>query len=723
MMAVDQNQDAVYSARNYPRKRPMVWLAIGFILCILFCDFTGTLGRIGEEKQEQALQDASQRFISANAIVVESKKGLSYCWVKFVEGDQVYVMLPYDDDSWYPMGAKVLISGVLYRPEGQKNPGGFDQAAWLSSKKTWLVMQADSIQLIDTPHGMWALVYQMQTQLDKTLNAYLPQETIGLAKALLLGAKHELSDDFYLVAQQMGIAHVFAVSGLHVGVIGSVILFLFAQCGWARSWFGFLLLAVILTIYTMLAGLPASAIRASLMILLAGLAFRFYRPPDPISFLSLAAVVLLLDNPYLLWNAGFQLSFGVTLSLLLFVQPISKHLSMIPFGWLRNSVAVVLAAWLGSVPISAWHFYTTSIITPLCNMILVPLVSIVVPLLLGAVILSWLFPFGAILWFLPSSCLLWLLHHGTLLLYATWFQLVGPVQWNIGKPTYLVMLLYGIVLVITWLLLQEKAKPHAGLMQRLLVLLLLGICIYSIPRAPEYDQLLYLDAGQGSCAVLRTTAGEVVVFDTGAQKQELSSVLAWYGINTVDAVIISHGDLDHSNGLGKMLQSTQVKQLYFARNQLERESLSDLIALANSRNTKCYFIEQDYRIQLKNNQIVLAVFDDETAGSNQTQLTAVLYDDAGIIAFPGDLSRTGVQRFVAKQQQLTIWTVPHHGSKYAGSAAIYQMLKEKGVGMAIISAGKDNRYGHPHQELILWLDQQQIPWAITYMHGAIQIRL
>ena len=120
-------------------------------------------------------------------------------------------------------------------------------------------------------------------------------------------------------------------------------------------------------------------------------------------------MVILLDNSFLLWSAGFQLSFGVTLALLMFVSPIQKKLQFIPTEKLRSSIAVVLAAWLGSIPLTAWHFYTFSFLSPLFNFVLVPLITMAVPLLLAGVVLSALLPMGMMLFMMPSKMVLWLL--------------------------------------------------------------------------------------------------------------------------------------------------------------------------------------------------------------------------------------------------------------------------------------------------------------------------
>ncbi len=704
-----------------------------FVLCL--CLGMGTMQSHTEElEQAQArLLHTGNHAVTLTGQVTESKKNQSYCWLQSDSGERLYMTLPYDGydaetetwNVWYPAGTTVTVTGQLSAPVGARNPGGFDEAAWLKSKQTAVKLKAEYVEVLQAPQGIWHVVLQLHNTIEHLLYQTLDIDEANLAMALLTGAKHQLDDRFYRMTQQMGIAHIFAVSGLHVGVIGTVVLALFRLCGWERSWISFVLLAIGLTVYCMLVGLPASAIRAVAMILLAALAMRLYRPTNGVNFLSAAAVLILLDNPFLWCTAGFQLSFGVTLALLLYTRPIQKKLYWIKYQPLRESVAVVLAAWLGSVPLSAWHFYTITPLSPLFNFFLVPFVSLLVPLLLLCIFLSVLFPMGTTLFFLPAQIVLWLLQQSTVWMYG----ITASVQWNIGQPSMFVLLLYAVFLILltTWLNTGDGSKEHGSRfvqVKKYLAVIVIVIIILTIPTAPKTDTLLYLDTGQGSCALLRTKAGEVVLFDTGAQAREVASVLAWYGINQVDAVILSHGDTDHIKGLEQVMETVTVATLFTTPSELQRDTMQPILQWMEEKDVLCYPVTQEAAIQIGEHKIVLRVMDDGRNAENSNQLTSVLLHQSGITAtFPGDLSAAGVSQFIAAQTHITLWTVPHHGSKYSGSATIYQTLKQKGVQHAVISAGRDNSYGHPHEEVLQWLDNNKIPWQSTAQQGAILFEL
>ena len=710
--------------RQYPQSFGMVLLAMACIIVLILADFSGILQRYIQSEQNVILEGALKKQAALSGVVAESKKGQSYFFVQTEEDVLLYVTIPYEYydaengvcTTWYPAGTTLYIEGSISLPDHARNPGGFDEALWLSSKKTGLVMNAERIRVLAEPAGIWQIVYRLHEGMEHVLYHELSKEQADLSMALLTGAKHRLHDDFYTMTQSMGIAHIFAVSGLHVGVIGSVAIGLFHSLGWMRSRISIAALAVGLSVYCMLAGLPASSLRAAGMILLSALAAMWYRPPNAMNYLAFLAMVLLLDNPFLLWNAGFQLSFGVTLSLLLFVKPIQKKLSFIPLDKLRSSIAVVLAAYLGSVPLTAWHFYTFSPISPVFNFILVPLVTAAVPLLLAGLFLSAVLPIGTGLFFAPAKAILWMLAEGTEFLYTV----IGRVQWNIGRPDTIILLIYIVFLVLLWYRLNDiSIMPSLKIQTAAISVFVVFIILFSIPAAPKQDELLYLDTGQGSCALLRTSTGEVVLFDTGAQKQELSSVLAWYGVNHVEAIILSHCDMDHISGLTRVMETVSIEHIFMEFAQMQRTSVQECLNQAKQKGIACHAVEGQRTLAFSQYSVSLAAFYDNSHTTNNTELAAILYYPKGAIAFPGDLALPAVQQFISQEDTITIWTVPHHGSRNSGSANLYKQLKQKGAQYAVISAGKENRYGHPHIEVLEWIDQSHILRYSTAEQGAI----
>lgn len=720
-------------ARIYPRKHPLIWLALtlllGFALCMPYFSSVPSV-----------LSSLVEQTVTVNGTVQESRNGEAYLWLQvetnvqsgkhsiFRRPEVLYVLLPSAWENseslvWYPAGTKLQLTGELQFPQEQRNPGGFHEKQWMLSKQARMKLVAKEVTVLQTPKGIWKMSWKIQQSIKNILLQILPTEQASLAMALLLGEKQQLMPEFYRLTQRMGVAHIFAISGLHVGFVGSLVLLLFRLFRMERSWISILMLAIILSSYCFLIGFPASAVRATVMLLLANIAVRLLRTPTPIDFLALISIMLLLNNPFLLNTASFQLSFGVTLSLLLFVPLLQKKMRKITWAWLRNSLSVAIAAYVGSVPLSAWHFYTVSPLSVLYNLLLVPVVSVIV----SGFLLSFLLYFftGIKLLFIPVGWLLQLLLDKTV-----WTaEVTGRCQWNIGRPDWYAILLYGLFLYLFWSWLRHTTEKenYEGKTKRIECILTIAALLFSIisiiPRFPEKDTLLYLDAGQGSCALLRTCAGETVIFDGGTQQRELANCLAWYGINQVDAIVVSHGDADHITGILQVLEQMPVRYLLMESNQLKRSDCETLCKIALEQGTILQPVDDGATFFLKNGTIHLLVCSDEGDTSNSRELTALLemYDNQ--VAFPGDLGINGVLDFVRSQSKITVWTVPHHGSRFSSSEELYSILQQKGIRVAVISNGKDNRYGHPHNEVLLQLEHLAIPIYRTDLQGAVSFYL
>lgn len=704
--------------RYYYREHRMVWLLLLFLAGLL-------LMMPWLETAPSVLAADTGKTVTIAGTVRESRDGQNYLWLKLDrQKEMLYVSLPRNREAendtaiWYPTGTRLQIHGLLELPQGQRNPGGFDEAQWLRSKQARIKIMADEIVVLQEPQGIWRLSWQMQCWLKKTARQVLAPEQEGLAMALLLGEKQQLEQEFYRLSQRMGIAHMFAVSGLHVGFAGTLLLFVFRLLGMERNWLSFVCLMAVLGFYCILTGLPPSAVRAAVMLLLAALATRLLRPPAPVDFLALAAVLLLFDNPFLVFAAGFQLSFGVTLALLLFVKPLQKKLQWVRWLWLRDSLAVAGAAYLGSLPLTAWHFYTLSFLSPLFNLLLVPVVSIAVPAMLLAFLCTALLPAGGNFFFLPVTVLLKFLLQGTTLL-SDW---IGTGHWYIGRPGWMAMLCYLLFLFFLWRWLYRKKEAETSARNTAAVCLTAAVLL-CIPAPPDGDELLYLDAGQGSSAILRTEQGETVIFDGGTQERELASCLAWYGVNEVQAMVLSHGDADHIGGVMQVLEQIPVRYLCMEYSQMQREAVQPLLELAREQGAAIKPVAAGAALALQNGEVRLYAVADGSTGTNSRALTAAVQIDAVTIAFPGDLSVQGAEAFVKMQQQITIWTVPHHGSRFSASASLYQMLRQKGVQLAVISAGQQNRYGHPHEDVLQLLQNAGIPVHRTDRQGAVRISL
>lgn len=631
-------------------------------------------------------------------------------------GGHVAVSKHFKDENSYERGFLVQVQGMMKPLLGATNPGGFSAKDYWNSRGVFYQLKAkEDLHVLADSQGIWRLSNRLRAQLEQKFKQTLPAEQAGLVQALLLGEKEALDEDFYSLSQKWGIAHIFAVSGLHIGYLVMVFLGVMRLFRWERSYLAVILLGGILGIYCFMIGCPPSALRASVMAIAGVLAGKWLRYKDMYTILSLAALVILVGQPQALWSVGFQLSFAVTWGLLYLTPTFTKRLSFVKWSWLRSGLSVALAAQLASAPLTAWHFYLFSAYAPLLNLLVVPIIGLLVPLLIIALALSFVLPPLSGLAFWPSELLIRVL----MVLLEQIAKWLGTGHIYIGGPHWLGMVGY-LGLLIAWR--QGWLTKLGGRMADwVCVGCLVAIVLGSLPGTPKQDQVTFLDVGQGSSAVVQTHQGRVFVFDGGVTSSSTANYLRYSGVNTIDAIILSHGDIDHTTGLLTLFKDFRVRYFLLADNVLSEEE-AQLVQLALAQQSTILFINQENTLHFGDNcRLTAGVYGNVGGSANDRELIASW--DNGVIcaAFPGDSAQAGLEQWLRDGgRMIDIWAIPHHGSKNSCYPGLYQRIQPK---VAVISVGRDNSYGHPHEEVLDALRAEGIRYYRTDECGAVTIKI
>ena len=274
---------------------------------------------------------------------------------------------------WYiPIkGYAEIIPGTIVRFEGVVLP------KVVLGKITQLEMKDTSIEVIGS--DMECMVCRLKITLDNYRNSWvgmlqktLPEPMASLAAGILLGIKGQMPNDFYQALVNTGTLHIVAASGFNVMIVASVLMLLASKL-WKR---GVAIMTGILGIlfYVLIAGASASVVRAGVMGSLTLIAYYFGRPAEARRLLWMAAGIMLLINPLLLLDIGFQLSVGATGGLL-YLAPLMKRFPQ--HHYLKEYLYPTLAATVATLPIILWHFGRVSWISPLVNMLVLPVVPLV----------------------------------------------------------------------------------------------------------------------------------------------------------------------------------------------------------------------------------------------------------------------------------------------------------------------------------------------------------
>ena len=400
------------------------------------------------------------------------------------------------------------------------------------------------------------------------------------------------------------------------------------------------------------------------------------------------ASLILLINPFMIFNAGFQYSFSITFSIMLLSNKING-------SYLKQIFIISLISFLISLPITINMNYEINLLSIFLNLFYVPFISLVIfPLS----ILTFIIPFFSNLLKIGIS----ILELSTKFFYLLKFNIIIPKM-----PVFIIVLYY---LVLFFYYKTNKKKT-------IFLLIVLLLANYLLPKLDNNYYVYYLDVGQGdSCLVLSPYKREIMMIDTGGSLNSDYHVsnntilfLKSLGINKIDLLIISHGDADHARECLNILENFKIKNIILNQNvdnQLEKN-------IKKSKKVVNKYTSKYFNYQNINNYIS----SDENYSSIITYLNIYKWH----FLFMGDVPKEVEKQFIKDYNfKADFIKLAHHGSKTSSSK---EFLKNYNIIKAIISSGRNNMYHHPSPETIETLESLNIPYLNTQTSGTIAIKL
>lgn len=578
----------------------------------------------------------------------------------------------------------------LKRPHGGANPGGFDYEAWLLERgirATGYVRPGAATRLDSFVWGPAYLVERLRAAVRDNFRRALPEAEwpwVGVLTALAVGDQKAVQGDLWSVFNRTGTTHLMSISGLHVTMVAGLAGWL-VTAGWRRApalalrlpaqHAGLLAAAAAASFYAALAGFGVPAQRTLYMLLVAVAAMLSGRLLAPSRILALALLVVLVADPWAVLAAGFWLSFGAV-GALLYIGSASVGQAA---GWrarLRDWGLVQWAATLASLPVLLLVFQQLPLVSPLANLLAVPLISFVVtPLALLAALLPW--------W--PLLALAHTVLDG-LMNFLFWCTAM-PV-WQAPAPPLWAVLAAGLGIAVCLL-------PR-GVPGRLLGVGLLIPAIFWPPEAipPGEARIDVLDVGQGQAVVVRT-AGHLLVYDPGpvygadtdAGQRVVVPYLRRLGARRIDRLVVSHADSDHAGGLASLQAALPVDAL--------------LSSLPDGGGERCA-AGQSWRWDGVEFAVLHPLADSYAAAPDSNHLSCVLAVTAGSsrLLLTGDIAASDEAALLARDAAALaadVLLVPHHGARTSSSEVFVSAV---GARHALFSAGYRNRFGHPRGEVV-----------------------
>nr|WP_269141916.1 DNA internalization-related competence protein ComEC/Rec2 [Lientehia hominis] len=647
-------------------------------------------------------------------------------------------------------GRRVQARCRLAAMEVPGNPGQFDSKGYYRALGISYFAYGEDLEKVSGSCDILRVsMRRLREWMAENLEQAAGGQDAGLFRAMVLGEKWAAEEEIRSLYQNAGIGHLFAISGLHISLAGMGIYrvlrkemkrsFTAAALGCAGASY----------CYYLMTGEGTSAGRAFLMLSVYGAGQVFGRQYDLSTGAAFAALLLLVRSPLLLFQSGFQLSFGSVLALgILFPclqtafrreeRPSQTREERGVRKWKGKLTAALLSGLsiqLATIPVQAASFYQVPVFGLLLNLLLLPLFPIIASSGIFGALLGGLFPRITKTVLFPARLLL--------RFYASacgWSLRLPGAIWRTGRPENEQLLLYGVLMAALLCFGKRRAEKGRTAWRRTvrIGIWIVPFCLMPIPW--HGLELVFLDVGQGDGCFVRLPHGLTFLIDGGSSSEKelgkycLVPFLDSYAVDKVDYVMVSHGDEDHINGIRELMEEKRIAHLVLPEGQeREQEALAGMKNQAEQLGIPVRYLKQGETFHVGEASFTCLWpgngrgQTDNGLDSNEASMVLWFSYRKFDVLFTGDLEGTGedgVKRYLERwggreEKKIDVLKAAHHGSKNGCSE---ELLQEINPPYTVISCGRGNRYGHPSKEAMQRLEAVQSRIFRTDQDGAVTVR-
>lgn len=485
----------------------------------------------------------------------------------------------------YINGDYICMSGTVSVPDSATNPGNFDQYIYLRNKGYYLCISNGTIESGNhRPYSIEGFLYGIKNRCTKIIDNSFDSESAGIVKAMLVADKSTLDKNIKKLYSENGIAHIMAISGVHVAIIGMTLYGFLRKLRIGRLISGTFSIAIII-LYGIMTGMSSSTERAVIMLILSIAAEYFGRKTDAPTSMGFAMIIMVLGNPYVILDAGFQLSFAAITGVTVVAPQLRKLLRMFKrfikeadekkkqkhkkimslrkmIIKLIDALVVGIASFITTTPVIIYYYYQFPPYSILINLIVIPLVSLIVGGSILVVLTGLFFTGAAVVMTYPVRLILF--GYKYLCIFASGLPgasvLVGHISIGMVFVYYLsVVLIFAILRMIRI----GKTEREGPILYLMLATVLFLTVVYEVYSYDKSLKIVYMDVGQGDGVLLRTSGHGGILIDGGSSSNKrvgeyvMVPVLKYYGVSEVKYAFVSHGDADHVSGLEYLLNEEQ----------------------------------------------------------------------------------------------------------------------------------------------------------------------
>lgn len=588
------------------------------------------------------------------------------------------------------LGDEISVSGKIKVPSNNTVPNQFNYKRYLLNNNIFYTVTAKSVtKTANNTNVIYYLKGKINERIDKITyaNEYL--------KIFILGDTSFLDEETSKSYQQNGVSHLFSISGMHISLFAAIILYVMKRISY-NNYYNYSIVISFLIFYSLLVGSSPSVIRSLTMYILFAINKLFNLKIKNLDIMCFVLTIMLIINPYYLYNISFQYSYLISFSLVLFSYKLKSIKNKI-----MKSLYTSFISFLVSFPICIYNFYQVNVFSIILNIFLIPFVSIII------------FPLSLVCFIIPKLSVI-------LNIFTSILQFISLTvyKYKIGqivfsKPSIIIVLIYYILI---YLFVYNKKNIY-------LLIIIVSHKLY--PLINSSFTVTYLDVGQGDSIFIKyphnqgnilIDTGGIVNSDYQVAINKTIPYLKSFGVTKLDYLILTHGDYDHMGDSNVLVNNFKVKNVVFncgPINTLEKE----LNKLLKEKQIPSYYCIN--KISIKNNKLEFLNtkhYDNENDNSN------VIYTNYNNyrFLFMGDAGLSKEKDILKKYnlESIDFLKVGHHGSNTSSSEEFITNIHPK---YSLISVGKNNKYGHPKESVLEVLSNSKV--YRTDLNGSIEIKI
>lgn len=654
---------------------------------------------------------------------IQEKEYKKVCIAKIVRNNKkilINIKMSQDIPS-IKYGDSLYIEGEFKQPEEARNYKGYNYKQYLKTKKIIGTVELEKVKILKSSNG--SFIHNIQKYIRDTINGTLTDEEGNLLLAILLGDKDKLSEDIQESFKTSNLSHMLAVSGAHVSYIILGLTYVLQNSIIGKK-NGKIVCIIFLLVFMAITNFTPSVTRACIMAVLTLFSGIVYRKSDVYTNISVAALITLIFNPYSLLDLGFQLSYGGTIGIIIFIKRIQEKKSNSKvINYIKQMELVSIYANIIIIPIMMYHFNTVSLTFIISNIMASPILGIIV-------ITGFLFIITSIT-VKPLTRLIAIFIKPILSILIKISQICSKLPFsNILVVTPYMFNVISYYAIILYCIKSKKNNKCKIIICLLIVLILINFIIYIFPQKLR---IFFIDVGQGDSTLIITPDKKTVLIDGGGSdsfdvgEKVLLPYLLDRRILKIDYVLISHFDTDHCGGILTIMEKVKVKNIIISEQAEHSENYERFKKLMIHKKIRLIEVKKGDKIKIGRYSEFKILFPtsrllSENPLNNNSIVAQFNYNNFKML-FTGDIEKLAEQQILKTEKaeiRADILKVAHHGSK---TSSIPEFIKAVRPKIALIGVGKNNTFGHPNQQTIKNLENIKCRIYRTDLQGEIIIKI